>query len=135
MKGFAKVSNADILLAIEAHKKILAEASLIREKGIAQYYEKYYTKSNPWNRWVNRNKSPDVFYTERATGFWYIHWDALLTEFLTDKEFGCLQVVGSSDRQTRISLEALVLATVESTCLLSEPYCHFVNKYKGFYNA
>jgi hypothetical protein len=88
MKGYVKVTNQQLQEAISGFGRKYAAGKAIRDKGIALYYEKHYTKGNWLTRLLNRGKTPMQFVRKQIGLFG--SWDEVLHEVLDVEESNTL---------------------------------------------
>lgn len=129
MRGYAAVLNTDIRTAIENHVALISKITQIKDQATLDHYNKYYTQSGVFNRFMHKGSTPDNFLWKRL-GKWEFNTNKLLKEFMTFEQMQVCAIPDYGDKDKREELKSLVELTTEGTCLLGEVFCSYVKKYK-----
>lgn len=116
MKGYVKVTNQQLQEAISGFGRRYAEGKVIRDKGIALYYEKNFVNGSWLTRFLNRNRTPMQFARNNIGMFG--NWDDVLHEVLDVEESNTLHWWCWTHVDKANPLKAMLSQSADGTALV-----------------
>lgn len=130
MKGFVRVYKQDLMAAIIGFEMRLDAGKVIRDEAIIRYYDKYFPKQMPWNRWLNRNQSKHNFVRGCIGSFGT--WLEVLDPVLTSDQYNELNWWQWTHASKANAVKALYKATMDEYALVDQDMAEFVTEHKNY---
>lgn len=132
MKGFTNVSRPDMHAALNGFKLRMDASKKIRDEAVIRYYDTYFPKQMPWNRYFNRNLSKFAFVRRQMGSFGT--WCGLLEPVVNDHEYEEICWWSWTPVSDANGLKALHDAThVNGFALVDQNMAEFINTHKKYY--
>lgn len=130
MKGYVRVTVAQLEEAVTGFQTRYRKGTELLEQGINRYYEKNYTNGSWLTKYFNKHKTPRQFARDRIAAF--SNWDDLLWPFLSTEEAELLTWWCWTRESNLDSFKSMIAESSDGFALVDGDMVKQINLYRSY---